>query len=590
MSGGGLRDLPPPVPLRPQQIDYHKSSARPTIDSIYKRFEHRQSGKPPLLTLEEIATEHLVPLGTIQGWASIFSTDPEWRPYMPRARKPRCFTTQQEENFLQHIRTKFLLPKLLLTRPQMIAEARNWWEALPAAQRRTAEAPKLSPKWALGFMQRCHLSLRKMRYAKRPTIIDNTPIREFAIELEACRATYGENRVLNMDETSWRLIQPSTRIVGVRGAEIVAGYVKGNAKECFTAVGTIAADGTKYPMYYIAKGTTKGCCKQYGPTIQRTRISFSESGWMTETVMKQYLRWLRQQAPEGTLCLFCDCFDAHWTAEVRSEATKLDIDLRKIPEGMTDLLQPCDRRVFGVLKSISRRDWNEMYVRSPNTRWNRKLGAQLLESAWEQVPVRVILDGWDIRDPDNMPADDDMDLADDEIADDDEYIADGDEPTDAEEIPLDDASDEEPLSPISDSEGDQGRREGPPTEQEVHSETESEGEADIESLADSPVEADSPDNPDPGEQCLQELAQVHRGWGSVILDGVDRRVRSRRLPASEEWVRMIAERLGLAEDFVSQTLREVSWQIGVTWTWPGPETARLYAVTEQRLSELTDTL
>ena len=96
-------------------------------------------------------------------------------------------------------------------------------------------------------MQRCHLSLRKMRYAKRPTIIDNTPIREFAIELEACRATYGENRVLNMDETSWRLMQPSNRIVGVRGAEIVAGYVKGNAKECFTAVGTIAADGTKYP-------------------------------------------------------------------------------------------------------------------------------------------------------------------------------------------------------------------------------------------------------------------------------------------------------------------------------------------------------
>ena len=59
----------------------------------------------------------------------------------------------------------------------------------------------------------------------------------------------------------------------------------------------------------------------------------------------------------------------------------------------------------------------------------------------------------------------------------------------------------------------------------------------------------------------QELEEVHRGWGSVILDGVDRRVRSRRLPASEEWVRMIAGRLGLAEDFVSQTLREASWQM-----------------------------
>jgi hypothetical protein len=53
---------------------------------------------------------------------------------------------------------------------------------------------------------------------------------------------------------------------------------------------------------------------------------------------------------DETIYLILDCYSVHWSQEIGSCARDLGINMKFVPAGMTDRLQPPDRAVFGTLK------------------------------------------------------------------------------------------------------------------------------------------------------------------------------------------------------------------------------------------------
>jgi hypothetical protein len=62
---------------------------------------------------------------------------------------------------------------------------------------------------------------------------------------------------------------------------------------------------------------------------------------------------------EGPILLLLDTYSAHRCEVTRTIAELWKIDLLFIPPGCTNLVQPLDRRVFGVLKAHARQLWRE---------------------------------------------------------------------------------------------------------------------------------------------------------------------------------------------------------------------------------------
>jgi hypothetical protein len=64
-------------------------------------------------------------------------------------------------------------------------------------------------------------------------------------------------RILNVDETSWRLYPRRILTWVEAGAETVPVNVSGDLKECVIVFATISADMRKLPLMFIAAGTTE---------------------------------------------------------------------------------------------------------------------------------------------------------------------------------------------------------------------------------------------------------------------------------------------------------------------------------------------
>jgi hypothetical protein len=75
---------------------------------------------------------------------------------------------------------------------------------------------------------------------------------------------------------------------------------------------------------------------------------------------------------------------------VRETAKISGIDLVFIPPGCTDLLQPLDRQVFGVLKTIARQNWRKTYYRTRGRHMTRPMIADSLVAAWDRITPDII--------------------------------------------------------------------------------------------------------------------------------------------------------------------------------------------------------
>ena len=192
------------------------------------------------------------------------------------------------------------------------------------------------------------------------------------------------------------------RVWNMNGKNNVVKYVNAKEKEKITVVAAIAADGTKLPLQFIAKGKTPEVLETQIGDVDYHFRTYSENGWTNEKTFIEYLTGIRNHIgfdDKNTIHILLDVFRAHITKKKKKACTELNIKMHLIPAGMTDELQPLDKKIFGPLKNYSRFLFrNRMKAtESMNTEKRRtKIEAcQDMVCAWERLTVDIIQEAFE---------------------------------------------------------------------------------------------------------------------------------------------------------------------------------------------------
>ena len=253
---------------------------------------------------------------------------------------------------------------------------------------------KASLSWSHKFIHRSGLSFKKAHYERRG-IVKEEEIERFLTELADAIVTYGEGKVLNMDETFINTYCTPQKTLAIKGADTV-GKVQinnFNSKEGTTYIGTISMDPEeRFPLCMIASGTTQKCEQKYYIKQSSDYCMHSKNGWTTAATMKKYLKWLSKQMKGEPFALILDVFKAHADKSVLKEAMKLKIQLIFVPACGTGRFQPLDRVIFGILKSKLR----EKNVLSGDQKTRHSEIHARVDEIWEEISDRALEAAWDI--------------------------------------------------------------------------------------------------------------------------------------------------------------------------------------------------
>jgi hypothetical protein len=214
------------------------------VDEIFASFrEDIQYG----FFLDQSRAHPAIPYNTIRHWYQSWKNDPDWRPYSHnRAMNHRVLTNEQEDQFVEELRAKFWNKDAKLSSRTFKQEASTYW----ITHRKSALNPHKfasSNHFQRDSLQRHSLSLRTPTVKTVIPQHDDIVINEFLERLQAAKAKYGPDLVINMDETSWRDIQLAGKTITQKGTPSVTVLVKGNAKSSLSAVCTVSMSGNKFP-------------------------------------------------------------------------------------------------------------------------------------------------------------------------------------------------------------------------------------------------------------------------------------------------------------------------------------------------------
>ncbi|KAH0800446.1 DDE superfamily endonuclease containing protein [Histomonas meleagridis] len=227
------------------------------------------------------------------------------------------------------------------------------------------------------FKKRNHISSRKPHLKRRPVTPEDDK-NKFIEKIRNLLETTDRSRIVNADETSWKSFPGEILTWSEKGSDNVKVFFEGNPKQSVTVLAGIKADGTKLPLFIIAKGTTERTERNLGD-ISYHISGRSKSGWTTEGTFQDYLTFLRKHFGDNDkIHLIIDHYKSHETEKIKDLANRLNIDLIFIPAGLTDCLQPLDRLVFGCLKSTARRLYKKTYQENPNTVFNKEMAIKHL--------------------------------------------------------------------------------------------------------------------------------------------------------------------------------------------------------------------
>ena len=242
------------------------------------------------------------------------------------------------------------------------------------------------------FMHRFRMYNSNGRIIKQPQITDTTnAYAQFYLALcHRAYEQYGSNMVFCMDETFWPLVPAQHSMVRIKASHWYPS-VKTNNKEGLTLVVTIAADGCKLPLYFVAAGKTMRCTNKL--RVQEPDLCYySESGWMKENVMLHYLENVVYARTQGDNCaLLVDSYKAHITDNVFEAAEKLNIELIVVPCQMTSTLSPLDVGVNGILKKIYGKEWRHKRLFEEDQEVSWASAASLAISAYHRVKPHSIM-------------------------------------------------------------------------------------------------------------------------------------------------------------------------------------------------------
>jgi hypothetical protein len=263
-----------------------------------------------------VAARTNVRVRTLYFWHEKLRTEPLWRPSRDHfSNNHHTFPDDVEAIFADLIQIKFLEKGRSLTRTTLQPLILMLVHDLVAE--RVLDDSFLNFKCSRHCLSRfrsmIELDFKRARPARR-TAIDGEECLHFLSELTGAYHRYPLHVVFNFDEPNWHLVMAGDEVVAARGDKTVRQYVEGDAKVNFLFFATITAEGGKLLLILVVKRKADLCHKQFEmQTVHNFTIWYSSSAWSTETLMLQYVDWLRAQMAREPLCLVVDQYGTHIT-------------------------------------------------------------------------------------------------------------------------------------------------------------------------------------------------------------------------------------------------------------------------------------
>lgn len=197
---------------------------------------------------------------------------------------------------------------------------------------------------------------------------------EYLVEVNCAINDFGARMVLNMDETPVKLAEvPRTAIRRTNSREAAKITTHVNERLNITTFPTISAGGDKLKMCAIIQGTTERTLRKAtadaSDTAKRVQLYYSETGWINQGIMLQYLKDVVEPYTRGQpAALIMDDYKAHWTPAVQAAAAVMNLLLIHVPnfKGATAMLQPLDAQFNGPLKGKRMKLWAAYHARVPD--------------------------------------------------------------------------------------------------------------------------------------------------------------------------------------------------------------------------------
>jgi hypothetical protein len=330
---------------------------------------------------KDIGGETRIPRATLYLWHKKFVTNNQWRPYDQSVHGTfhRIFTDEEEAALKEYVVANYILPGNPFCDEDFPPIAMGAFLEKHAGNKGPIPEFNCSNGFISDFKTRNHISSRIAHCHRRPSVTPEQEA-EWVSRLKGLLSTEPHSRILNVDETCWRVYPTGMKTWAEKGAQGVHLQISGNEKEKLTVLATVAADRTKLPLVILAEGKTDRVEVSQLGDVGPHFTDHSESGWTTTDTFVRYLRFLRERLfpDDMPIWLVLDCYSVHRDATVRSEAEALNIFLEFLPPGMTDAFQPLDRYVFGAMKAMCRRLYRQSAAFEPEARLTRPIAVQWL--------------------------------------------------------------------------------------------------------------------------------------------------------------------------------------------------------------------
>ena len=383
-------------PVRALRTRYNYSDK---LQKLEPTFTILKQPELPYRTMQELAQRTSIPYETLRSWRKKILADNQWRPGLEKNKDKLIFTVEEEREIYRKVRSVIdaggYMPVQML---QMLA--------IGAYRRKFRETPEqdrpkhsFSRTWCSGFLARWALSLRRAHTKRRPTI-DDEKVCQFYNTMDMAFLQYVRSEVVNVDETTWRVLMNGSLTIARRGQENVECCFSADEKEAITAICAITAAGDKLPVWIVSRGTTQKCEKKFRKSPHLSRfiatgklvVTHSENGWVNKKIACDYVNWLFGQMRENCFLLW-DVFSAHRDQEVQDLARELGIGMGYIPAGLTSRHQPLDKRIFGSLKSRARARFDAAHARQEEEP-SVILAVRFLLESWNAIDQDEVIKAW----------------------------------------------------------------------------------------------------------------------------------------------------------------------------------------------------
>ena len=375
-------------------------STDPAVRSLFDEVSSPARLRPG--AIQRMATETGIHYKTLESWRSKLKSGAFVHgETVPGSHKkdPRKITPEIEDEIEKCLEDNFIEEDRLCTR-MMVRRA------MVMTCRQHGLQVKIGDSLINNFMRRHGFSFR-LPHVKRRTAPNDQIIASFLGQMDAVKAQFPPELIFNVDETCWRLLNGAIKTLARKGSTEVTITTKVDPKKDITVIAACSLAGERLPLWILAKGKTKRCENKFteSPKLRHALSSgklfvfHSPDGWSTSDVMIHYLDWIRKRVGERIFHILWDLHASHRAADLAQWATEHDLGLTFIPAGQTDVWQPLDRKIFGVLKKKAKTLFEERVSNEVELGEFELVDAiVVLVEAWEKITPELIHSAWSVLD------------------------------------------------------------------------------------------------------------------------------------------------------------------------------------------------